>query len=98
MPLLNPQLLSCSSVLRAEDNNMFRYLSSLAAVAVGGKHRGDSGLEEISSQAICSSPQLDSQQALCLPEPIMEQYDIGPQGGFTKVGVGRTFGLRLPLL
>jgi hypothetical protein len=92
MPLIIPQLASCPSVLRAEDENESCCLLSSAAAAEGGRHRADSGLEEKSIQTVCSRSQLDSQQALCLPEPLMELQDIRPWGGLNQVGVGRAFG------
>jgi hypothetical protein len=92
MPLLIPQLMSCPSVLRADDEDMSCRLPSSATAAEGGGHRGDSSLEEKSIQAICSRSQLDSQQALCLPEPLMKLQDVRPRGGLNQVGVGRAFG------
>ncbi len=92
MPLLIPQLMLCPSMPRAEDKDMLRCLSSSTTAAEGRRHRGDSGLEEKSIQAIYSRSQLDSQRALCLPEPLMKLQDVGPQGGLNQVGVGRVFG------
>ncbi len=60
---------------------MLRCLSSSAAAAEGGRHKGDPGLEEKSIQAIYSRSQLYSQRALCLPEPLMKLQDVGPWGG-----------------
>ncbi len=91
MPLLIPQLMSCPGVPRAEDKDVLCCLSSSTAAAEGGRHRGDSGLEEKSIQAIYSRSQLDSQQALCLLEPLMKLQDVSSWGGLNQVGVGRAF-------
>ncbi len=79
-------------MLGAEDKGMFCCLPSSATAAVGGRHRGDSGLEEKGVQAICSCSQLDSQQAICFPELFMKLQDIGPLGGLNRIGVGGAFG------
>jgi hypothetical protein len=79
-------------VPRAEDMDMLCHLPSSATAADGGRHRGDSDLEEKSVQAICPRSQLDSQRALCLPEPLMKLQDVRPQGGLNQVTVGRAFG------
>ncbi len=92
MSLFIPELMPCPSVLEAEEKDMLCRLSSTATAAEGGRHRGDSGLEEKSVQAICSPSQLDSQRALCLPEPLMELQDICHQGGLNQVGVGLALG------
>ncbi len=70
--MLIPELMSCPSIPRAKDNDVFCCLPSCATAAEGGKHRGDSGLEEESIQAIYSRSRLDSQQALCFSEPLMK--------------------------
>ncbi len=54
MPLLVPQLMSCPSVLRAEDEDVSCCLLSSATAAEGGKHRGDSSLVEKGIKAIKS--------------------------------------------
>jgi hypothetical protein len=92
MPLLIPQLMSCPGMPRAEDKDMLCCSSSSTTAAEGGRHRGDSGLDEKSIQAIYSRSQLDSQRALCLPETLMKLQDVGPWGGLNQVGVGRAFG------
>jgi hypothetical protein len=83
--------MSCPGILRAEDEDMSCRLPSFAAAAEGGRHRGDSGLEEKSIQTICSRSQLDSQRALCLPEPLMELQDVCPRWASTKLGLGGHF-------
>jgi hypothetical protein len=83
--------MSCPSVPRAKDKDVPRSLASSVTAAEGGRHRGDSGVVEKSIQADCSHFQLDSQQALCLPEPLMKLQDIGPQGGLNLIGIGRAF-------
>ncbi len=92
MSLVIPQLMPRPGVPRAEDKDMLCCLPSSATAAEGGRHRGDSGLEEKSVQAICSCSQLDSERALCLPEPLMKLQDVHPRGGLNQVGVGRAFG------
>jgi hypothetical protein len=92
MSLYISQLMLCPSVPGAEVKDVLCHFLSSAIAAVGGKHRGDSGLEEKRVQAISSHPQLDSQQALCLPEPLMKLQDVWPQGGLNHVWVGRAFG------
>ncbi len=91
MPLLIPELMSCPGVPRAKDEDVFHGLPSSATAAEGEKHKGDSGLEENSIQAICSRSQLDSQRALCFPEPLMELQNVCPRGGLNHVGVRRAF-------
>ncbi len=86
------------SVPRAEDKDMLCRLPSSATAAEGGEHRGDSGLEEKSIRAICSRSQLDSQRALCLPEPLMKLQDVGAWGGLNQVRVGRAFDIRTLLM
>jgi hypothetical protein len=88
MPQLISQLVSCPRVVRTEDKDVLRCLSSSAAAAEGGRHRGDLGLEEKSIKAIDSRSQLDSQRALRLPGPLMKLQDIGPWGASTKSGMG----------
>jgi hypothetical protein len=83
--------MSCPSVFRAKDKDVSRSLASSATAAEGGRHRGDLGLVEKSVQAVCSHSQLDSQRALCLPEPLMELQNIGPRGGLNQIGIGRAF-------
>ncbi len=90
--MLIPELVSCPGIPGAKDEDVFCCLSSSAAAAEGGKHRGDSGLEEKSVQAICSRSQLNSQRALCFPKPLMELQDVRPRGGLNHIGVGRAFG------
>jgi hypothetical protein len=90
--MLIPKLMSCPGIPRAKDEDVFCRLPSSATAAEGRKHRGDSSLEEKSVQAICSRSQLDSQRALCFPEPLMELQDVRPWGGLNHVGVGRAFG------
>jgi hypothetical protein len=90
--MLIPELMSCPGISRAKDEDVFCGLPSSATAAEGGKHRGDSSLEEKSIQAICSHSQLDSQQALCFPELLMKLQDVCPQGGLNQIGVGRAFG------
>ncbi len=92
MPSLIPQLMSRPGVPRAKHEDMFCHLSSFATAAEGGKHRADSGLEEKSFKAISSHSQLDSQRALCQPEPIMELQDFTPWEGFNHIGVQRALG------
>ncbi len=92
MSLFIPQLMPCPSVPTAEDEDVLCRLSFSAAAAEEGRHRGDSGLEEKSVQAICSCSQLDSQRALCLPEPLMKLQDVRPRGDLNQVGVRRAFG------
>jgi hypothetical protein len=89
--MLIPKLISCRGIPRAKYEDVFCHLSSSAPAAEGGKHRGDSGLEEKSIQAICSRSRLDSQQALCFPEPLMKLQDVRPWGGLNQIGVGRAF-------
>jgi hypothetical protein len=67
----------------------FAVCHPLLKAAEGGRHSGDSGLEEKSVQAICSRSQLDSQQALSLSEPLMKLLDVHPRGASTKLGLGR---------
>jgi hypothetical protein len=88
MPLLIPQLMSCPSMLRAEDEEMSCCVPSSATAIEGRRHRGDSGLEEKCIQAICSRSQLDAQQALCLPEPLIKLQDVGPWGASLRSGLG----------
>jgi hypothetical protein len=90
--LLIPQLMLCLGVLGAKDEDVLCRLLSSAAAAERGRHRGDSSLEEKSIQAISSHSQLDSQRALCLPEPLMKLQDICPRGGLNKIGVWKAFG------
>jgi hypothetical protein len=90
--MLIPELMSCPGIPRTKDEDVFCHLPSSATAAEGGKHRGDSGLEKKSIQAICSGSQLDSQQALCFPEPLMKLQDIRPWGDLNQIGVGRAFG------
>jgi hypothetical protein len=92
MSLLITQLMPCPSVLGAEDEDVFCRLLSSATAAEGVRHRGDSRLKEKSIQAICSHSQLDSQQALCLPKPLMRLQDICLREGQNQVRVGRAFG------
>ncbi len=91
MPLLIPQLLSCSSVPWAEDEDVFRCLTSSAAAAERGRHRGDSGLVEKSVRAIYSHSQLDSQRALSLPELFIQPQNVCPWGGLDQIVIGRAF-------
>ncbi len=91
MPQLIAKLVSRPRVLRAEYKDVLRRLSSSAAAAEQGRHRGDPGLEEESIQAIYSCSQVDSQRALCLLEPLMKLQDIGPTGALNQVWVGRAF-------
>jgi hypothetical protein len=92
MPLLIPPLMLCPSILRAKDEDVFCRMLSSATAVEGGWHGGDSSLEEKSIQAISSRSQLDSQRALCLPEPLMKLEDVCPRGGLNQVGVGKAFG------
>jgi hypothetical protein len=78
MPQLIPQLVLYPIVLRAEDKDVLHCLSSSAAAAETGRHRGDPGLEEKTIQAIHSYSQLYSQRALCLPELLMKLHNISP--------------------
>jgi hypothetical protein len=87
--LVIPQLMLCPSVPGADDKDVLSSLLSSATAAERGRHNWDSGLEEKSIQAICSHSQLNSQQALCLLEPLKELQDICHQGGLNLVGVGR---------
>ncbi len=91
MPQLIPQLMSCPRVLVAEDKDVRRCLSSSAAAAKRGRHRGDHGLEENGIQAFYSHSQLNYQQAIRLPEPLMDLQDIRPWGSPDQVWVGRAF-------
>jgi hypothetical protein len=68
--LLIPQLMSCTGMPGAKNENVFCGLSYPVAAARRLRHRGDSGLEEKSIQAGYSCFQLDGQQALCLPDPL----------------------------
>ncbi len=88
MSLFIPELVPYPSVPRAEDKDVLCCLPSSATAAERGSHRGDSGLEEKSIQAICSCSQLDCQRALCLLEPLMEIQDVRPWGASTKSGLG----------
>jgi hypothetical protein len=72
MSLVIPQLMPRPGMPRAEDKDMLCRLPSSATAAEGGRHRGDPGLVEKSIQAIGSHSELDSQQAICLPEPLMK--------------------------
>jgi hypothetical protein len=81
MSLFIPQLMPCPSVPTAKDEDMLCNLLSSATAAEEGRHRGDSGLEEKSVQAICSRSQLNGQRALYLSEPLMKLEDICPWGG-----------------
>ncbi len=92
MSLVIPQLMLRPGVPRAKDKEMLNCLLSSARAAEGERRREDSGLEEKSIQAICFCFQLNSQRALCLPEPLMKLEDVGPRGGLSHVGVGRAFG------
>ncbi len=92
MSLLISQLVPCPCVPRAEDKDVLCRLPSSATAAEGGRHRGDSGKEEKSIQTVCSRSQLDSQRALCLPEPLMQLKDVCPQGGLNHIAIGRAFG------
>jgi hypothetical protein len=91
MPQLITQLVSCHRVLRAEDKEVLHSLLSFAPAAGGRRYRGDCGLKEKSIYAIGSHSQLDSQQALCLLEPLLKLQDISPWGGLNRVQVGRAF-------
>jgi hypothetical protein len=86
--MLIPQLMSCPSIPRAKDEDMFCRLPSSATVAKRGRHGGAPAWGGKGIRAICSHSQLDSQQALCLPEPLMELQDIGSRGPSTKSGLG----------
>ncbi len=87
--LLMPRL----NVPRAEYKDVLCCLLSSAAAAEGGRHRGNSGLEEKSVQAICSHYQLDGQQALCFLDPLMKLFqDVCPWGGLDQVRVERACG------
>ncbi len=78
-------------MLRAEDEDVLRCLLSSATAAESGSHKGDPGMKQKSMKAIYSRPQLDSQRALCLFEPLMKLEDIGPWGGLNQVWVGKAF-------
>ncbi len=85
------ELMSCPGIPSAKDEDVSCRLPSFAVAAEVGKHRGESGLEEKSVQAICSHSQLDSQRALCFSEPLMELQDVRPRGGLNHIGVERDF-------
>ncbi len=51
--MLISKLILCSSGLRTKVEDVFHYLLSSATAVEGGRHRGDSDLEEKSLQAIC---------------------------------------------
>ncbi len=85
MSLLIPQLEPCLCMLRAYDKDVLCCLPSSATPAERGKDREDSGLEEKSIQADCSNSQLNSQQALCSPEPLMKIQDVRPWGDLIHV-------------
>jgi hypothetical protein len=87
-----PKLMSCTGIPGAEDEDLFCCLSSFAIAAEKGKHSWDSGLEEKSIQAVCSRSQLDSEQALCFPEPLMKLQDVCPGEGLNQIRVVRAFG------
>jgi hypothetical protein len=61
MSLLIPQLMLCPSMPGSKDMDVLYHLQSSATAAEGRRHRGDSGLEEKSIQAIFSHSQLDGQ-------------------------------------
>ncbi len=91
MSMLITQLMSCPSALRTKDMDVSGGLTSSGTAAERGRHRGDSGLVEKSIQTICSHSQLDSQRALCLPEPLMQLQDVCPWGGLNQIAIGRAF-------
>jgi hypothetical protein len=76
----------------AEDKDVLCFLPSSGTAAEGGRHRGDSRLDEKRIQAVCSHSQLDSQQAFCLHEPLMQLQHISPWGSLNQVGAERAFG------
>ncbi len=76
--------MSCPFILRTEDEDVLCRLPSSATAAEGGRHRGDSGLEEKSIQAIYSRSQLDGQRALCLSEPLMKLQNVRPRGALAS--------------
>ncbi len=87
MSLLILKFVPCLSIPRAEDEDMFCYSPFSVTAAEWVRHREDPGLEEKSIQAICFRSQLNSQQALWLPEPFLKLHDISPLGGLHQTGV-----------
>ncbi len=81
MPLFIPQLMLCPGMPGSGHKYMLCHLPSSANAAEGARHRGDSGLEEKSIHTICSHSQLNSQPALCIPEPLMQLQDVCPCSG-----------------
>jgi hypothetical protein len=77
---------------RVKGKDMLCYLPFSAAAAEGGSNKGDSGNKKNNVKAICSHFQLESQQALRLPELLMKLKDVCPWGSLNQLGVWRAFG------